>query len=337
MAQIINSRIELKRAVGRDSATGEVDGPRAEPARQEVLIESIGPRWLHRLAARLPQRWRYLLWHRMVRHLFNEGALNALATTAVVNMTQALRLGPSYPSFESLAASHRLELYNNLCLLLAAAPDMYRPRAPGLIRFEGLETFLQVARSRATVILGAHYSAFQPAYLALAAHRFPLHVVTLRAADGKPPAWSYFKDLGNIYMDPEHGNTIPVILVPDRMAAIKILRALRRRETVWAAVDIDVGISAREQTVPFLDRTLAVPQALYEVAQREGAAVFSMMVERHGDVGRPATHRFDVTIEPLGDAPSSEFQAFHQARAAQVEAHIKVHPEPWTIWRYWRT
>jgi hypothetical protein len=326
---------EVIDAAPAGSAAPEPSAAPSAPPPELALINSIGSERLHRWLARMPRRVRYLVWHAMSNRLINQDALANMMERAERNM---VGFAPNFSTREDLARlarTHGQELRNDYCMVLSGAPDMYRPKSDGFVRLVGHEAFLEVAAQHPTVLLGNHLSAYHSAVIALAAHKRPIHLIALKPPPDFQRRWSHFEDLGRLYIDWALGPTIPTIFVPDPTASVRILRAMRKREPVWAAADTDIGAASRENAVSFLGGWVAPPRALYEIAVRENARFYTINIDRHGAAARPWEHRFVVTVSPIASPDPNDLAKFHQERLDAVSERICRTPARWTIWRYW--
>lgn len=300
-------------------------------------IRSIGHPALHRLISVLPLRLRYVAWHAFSSGLFNKAALKEQATRAAANFAASPIFTPTAENVAQFRHGYEQEVRNNFCLLLAIAPRLHRPVRSSFFSIEGLEALQRHGIDGPILFLGSHLSAYHSAVVAIAATGLrSIHLTTVMPHRTTfQERWSHLYELGQRYVDPAIGNPIPAIIVPDPKATMHLLRALRRREPIWFAVDTDVGISASTAICEFLGRPVAAPTTLYEMALREKAVFFQMDVERTGDVNRPLTHRFHVRIRhDAGPAPD-ELKEYHQHLLDLTAEKVRRNPASWTIWRYW--
>lgn len=300
-------------------------------------IRSIGHPALHRLISVLPLGLRYLAWHVFSGGLFNQAGLREHATRAAANFAASPVFNPTAEEVTRFRQGYEQEVRNNFCLLLAIAPKLHQPVRSSFFRVEGLESLRRRMADGPILFLGSHLSAYHSAAVAIAAAGLrSIHLTTVMPHRTTfQERWSHLYELGKRYVDEAIGNPIPAIIVPDPKATMHLLRALRRREPIWFAVDTDVGISASTAICEFLGQPVAVPTTLYEMALRENAVFFQMDVERTGDVDRPLTHRFHVRIRHDPGPASGELKAYHQRLLDLVAERVRRNPASWTIWRYW--
>ncbi len=301
-------------------------------------IKSIGKPWLHRLISVLPLRLRYMAWHACSSSLFNKAALKEHATRAAANFAASPIFTPTAATVARFRHRYEQEVRNNFCLLLAIAPRLHRPVRSSLFSIQGLEALRHHGVDRPILFLGSHLSATHSAAVAIAATGLrSIHLTTMMPHRTTfQERWSHLYELGQRYVDPAIGNPIPAIVVPDPKATIHLLRALRRREPIWFAVDTDVGISASTAVCEFLGLSVAAPTTLYEMALREKAVFFQMDVERTGDVDRPLTHHFHVRITHDAEPTPDGLKEYHQRVLDLTAEKVRRNPASWTIWRYWK-
>jgi lauroyl/myristoyl acyltransferase len=318
------------------SQTGVVsDGHPAQGAHRNV-VRSIGTPEQHERIGKLNPRDRYVAWQAISDQLLDaqvleEFRLGALANLTAINNAGLIRLDPS----ES-AARFVSETRNNLCLLLSLAPDTYRSQRSALCEIEGLEDYLRETADRPAVLLGDHLHSFHCAVLALAASRFPIHMMSLVPPGGVPfqDRWSHLGELAKRYVDPARGLTVPPIMIPSPTASIHLLRALRRNEAIFFNVDSELGIAATSGDVSFLGRPMAVPRAIYELAIGASALFYSLTITREGQDDRVEDHRFVIEIKKLPTPSKTQIDEFHAERLRLVEERLKAAPHAWLIWRF---
>jgi KDO2-lipid IV(A) lauroyltransferase len=187
---------------------------------------------------------------------------------------------------------------------------------------EGAREIFARARETGTLVVTAHFGAFELLHAGCAAHGFRIALVYRTLLNRRADDWL-------CGVRERFGTRIL-----RRVAAREILRELRAGGVVAVPFDQRARRSARID-VPFFSRPAATSPGLARLAMISRAPVFPVVLVREGDSPRHrAVFKPPVPLQLSGDREADVFENTRRFNRA-LEEVIREHPEHW-IWMYGR-
>jgi KDO2-lipid IV(A) lauroyltransferase len=212
-------------------------------------------------------------------------------------------------------------------------PALTGPRLERFVRVEGREHLDRaLARDRGAVVFSAHYGSFCLAMLALAHLGYKVNVLARSLAEEANPLQPAVRRYaGRKVAHLERALGRPFIVIGEPGTMLKVRRALREREIVYALLDVPPELVRRRERVRFLGHPAEIPFGAEFIAAATGAPLVPFVVRRNRD-------RCSHTLHLGAEVPGPEHGPGALQRCVdEIEREIRADPSQFFMWEYARS
>jgi KDO2-lipid IV(A) lauroyltransferase len=181
-------------------------------------------------------------------------------------------------------------------------------------------------KGKGILFASAHTGNWEIAAAAMAERGIPLNVIAKKI---------YIDGLNNMLVGYRNSKNVKVILRESSDSGIKLLRALKRGETIAMLIDQDVDVPG--VFVDFFGQKAWTPSGLAVLALKTSADAYVVFDQRIDDYRHKTVVNGPININKTGNF-EKDIKSLTQEVTSILEEHIKKYPEQW-VWFHdrWKT
>jgi KDO2-lipid IV(A) lauroyltransferase len=181
-------------------------------------------------------------------------------------------------------------------------------------------------KGKGILFTGAHTGNWEITGAIMAEMGIPVNVVAKKI---------YIDGLNDMLVGYRRSKNVKVILRESSDSGIKLLRALKKGESIAMLIDQDVDVSG--VFVDFFGQKAWTPSGLAVLALKTGADVYVVFDQRIDDYRHKTAVNGPININKTGNF-EKDIESLTQEVTSILEEHIKKYPEQW-VWFHdrWKT